>query len=245
MHNPTEQLHAIWSDPINIFFVCNTDRSCLIQGFVSSWMLRGHYWNLSKSFLTSNGRGTVCGIWPWLSSVIEGWTPNIDRMQCLSSQYSLSLMILSFNFMTGTRKKKRSAPRHPMWLRRSLKCHWRTLAMSLRHISALKVRSYTCYFKHCPANIFSSAWWWRRWSSRASEGSDWENCCFSWWPCAQDVICLCPANQPWIMHQICYIWVSFFSENYLQTWSFISFQTEQFGTFKRGMLEAGFTIGWR
>ena len=36
MNNPNEQLHAIWSDPINIFLICNTDRSCLIQGFVSS-----------------------------------------------------------------------------------------------------------------------------------------------------------------------------------------------------------------
>ena len=194
MNNPNEQLHAIWSDLINIFLVCNTNWSCRIQGFVSSWMLRGHYWNLSKSFLTSSGRGTVCGIWPWSSSVIEA--RNIERMKCLSSQYLPSLMISSFNFMIGTGKKKRSAPRPPMWSRRSLRCHWRTLGIGLRHMSALKVCLYTCCSQHPPANIFSSPWWWRRWSSRPSEGSNRENCCFSWWPCPQDAICLCPAKQP-------------------------------------------------
>ena len=213
MHNPNEQLHAIWSDPSTYFSFCNTDRSCLIQGFVSSWMLRGHYWNLSKSSLTSSGRETVCGIWSWSASVIERWTPNIDPMQCLSSQSSPNSMISLLSFMIGTRKKRRVVPTPPRWSRSSLKCHWRSQGIGLRHMSALKVRLCTCYFKHCPANIFSSPWWWRRWSSRASEGSNWENCCFSWWPCPQDAICLCPAKQPWIMYQICYIWVSFFSEN--------------------------------
>ena len=153
MHKPNEQLHAIWSDLIYIFLVLQYwqimphPRFCFVLN-ASRPLLE-----LEQKFFNEQRAGN--GMWHLTIVEFRHWTldAKYHPMQYLSSQYSPSLMISSFSFMIGI-GKKRVAPMPPRWSRRSLKCHWRTLGIGLRGMSALKVRLYTCYFKHSQRTSF-------------------------------------------------------------------------------------------